>query len=127
MNMFTALMATVTLTMTAVMVPRIYLSWLLAEEHCLEGEIEALQALLTEQNCWVKRHFGCGATAVAMIWMVKSSQHDLEVPATMAAAIGAYAVISMVFAVLESLVAQKIANFLQTAPVPVEVGEESKW
>jgi hypothetical protein len=127
MNMFTALMATVTLTMTAVMVPRIYLSWLVAEERCLEGEIEQLQALLDEQNGWVRRHFGCGAAAMAMIWMVKSSQHDLEIPASMAIALGAYAVISMAFAVLESLVAQKIATFLQTVPVPVKVREEGEW
>ncbi|GAW66776.1 hypothetical protein GPEL0_01f2275 [Geoanaerobacter pelophilus] len=127
MNMFTALMATVTLTMTAVMLPRIYLSWLVAEERCLEGEIEQLQALLDEQNGWVRRHFGCGAAAVAMIWMVKSSQQDLEIPASMAVALGAYAVISMSFAVLESLVAQKIAAFLQTVPVPVKVREEGEW
>ncbi|BCG46775.1 hypothetical protein GEOBRER4_n1585 [Citrifermentans bremense] len=127
MNMFTALMATVTLTMTAVMLPRIYLSWLVAEERCLEGEIEQLQALLEEQNGWVRRHFGCGAAAVAMIWMVKSSQQDLEIPASMAVALGAYAVISMAFAVLESLVAQKIATFLQTVPVPVKVREEGEW
>lgn len=127
MNMFTALMATVTLTMTAVMAPRVYLSWLVAEERCLEGEIEELQALLAEQNNWVKRHFGCGAAAMAMIWMVKTSQHDLEVPASMAMALGAYAVISMIFAVLESLVAQKIATFLQTVPIPVEVREENRW
>jgi len=125
MNMFTAMMMTVTLTMTAVMVPRIYMSWMLAEEQCIEGELEPLMELLAEQNNWVKRQFGCGALAFAMIWMVKNSQHDLEIPASMAAALAAYAAISMILAILESLVAQKISAFIEGVPVAVKIREEN--
>ncbi len=125
MNIFTALMITVTLTMTAVMVPRIYLSWLMAEEHRLEGEVEALQNLLAEQNRWVGRQFFCGSAAFALVWMVKTSRHDLDIPASMAAALAAYAVISMFFAVLEGLVAQKVSSSLDSVPVVVKVREEN--
>ena len=62
MNMFGALMMTVTMTMTAVMLPRIYMSWIVAERYFLEGEIEQLMQLLVEQNSWVWRQFGCGAS-----------------------------------------------------------------
>ncbi|HBA88839.1 MAG TPA: hypothetical protein DCZ75_12910 [Geobacter sp.] len=128
MNMFTAMMMTVTLTMTAVMVPRIYMSWMLAEERCIEGEIEPLLELLAEQNSWVLRQFGCGAIAFALIWMVRTSQHDLEIPAAMEAALAIYTAISMVFAVLESLIAQRISDFISCVPgsaVTVKIREDN--
>lgn len=127
MNIFTAMMIAVTVTMTAVMVPRIYLSWLMAEVYRVEGEVEALQDLLLEQNRWMGRQFFCGGTAFALIWMVKTSAHDLEIPGSMAATLAAYAVISLLFAVFESLVAQKVASSLQHVPVAVrvKVSEES--
>ena len=122
MDISTAMMLTVTLIMTAVMVPRIYLAWITAEIYRVEGEISALQELLAEQNRWVGRQFFCGATALAMLLMVKTSRHDLEIPATMAAALAAYSVISMGFAVLESLVAQKIFSCLRQIPVGAKTG-----
>ena len=121
MNIFTAMMIAVTVTMTAVMVPRIYLSWLMAEAYRIEGEVEALQDLLAEQNRWVARQFFCGTAAFALIWMVKTSRHDLGIPDSMAATLAAYAVISMVFAVCESLVAQKVSSSLLSVPVAVRV------
>jgi len=124
MNMFGALMMTVTMTMTAVMLPRIYMSWIMAEQHCIEGEIEQLIQLLSEQNGWVRRQFGCGALAIALIWMVHNSRHDLGIPPSMEAALACYGIISLTFAVLESLIAQKVSDFLALAPVPAKVRNE---
>lgn len=123
MNMFGALMMTVTVTMTAVMLPRLYMSWITAEQHFVEGETEQLGLLLAEQNRWVRRHFGCGAAAMAMIWMVHNSRHDLAIPASMETALAVYATISLAFAVLESLTAQRAANFLALVPAAVKVRE----
>ncbi|QXE88069.1 hypothetical protein KP003_06635 [Geomonas nitrogeniifigens] len=124
MNMFGALMMTVTMTMTAVMLPRIYMSWIVAERYFLEGEIEQLMQLLVEQNSWVWRQFGCGAAAVAMIWMVRNSPHDLSIPASMEAALAFYATISLLFAVLESLIAQRASGFLALVPIRAKIAEE---
>ncbi|MBU5612702.1 hypothetical protein [Geomonas azotofigens] len=124
MNMFGALMMTVTMTMTAVMLPRIYMSWIVAERYFLEGETENLMQLLVEQNSWVWRQFGCGAVAVAMIWMVRNSQHDLAIPASMEATLAIYATISLAFAVLESLIAQRVSDFLALVPVRAKIAEE---
>lgn len=124
MNTFGALMMTVTMTMTAVMLPRIYMSWIMAEQHCIEGEIEQLIQLLSEQNGWVRRQFGCGALAIALIWMVHNSRHDLGIPASMEAALALYGVISLFFAVLESLIAQKVSDFLALVPVSARVRDE---
>lgn len=125
MNMFSAMMMTVTMTMTVVMLPRIYMSWMLAEERCIEGEIEPLMELLEDQNDWVWRQFGCGAMAIAMLWMVKTSRHDLEIPASMETVLVFYAGISMLFAVLESLIAQKISSFIELVPVATKIREEN--
>ncbi|MBJ6799356.1 hypothetical protein [Geomonas propionica] len=124
MNMFGAMMMTVTMTMTAVMLPRIYMSWLVAERHFLEGEIKQLMELLVEQNNWVWRQFGCGAVAVAMLWMVRHSQHDLSIPSSMEAALAFYATISLVFAVMESLIAQRVSGFLALVPAPAKIADE---
>ncbi|QXE92487.1 hypothetical protein [Geomonas subterranea] len=124
MNMFGALMMTVTMTMTAVMLPRIYMSWIVAERYFLEGEVEQLMQLLVEQNNWVWRQFGCGAVAVAMIWIVRNSQHDLAIPASMEATLAIYAAISLGFAVLESLIAQRVSGFLALVPARAETGED---
>ncbi|MBU5637025.1 hypothetical protein KOM00_09790 [Geomonas sp. Red69] len=124
MNMFGALMMTVTMTMTAVMLPRIYMSWIVAERYFLEGEIEQLMQLLVEQNSWVWRQFGCGAAAVAMIWMVRNSPHDLSIPTSMEAALAFYATISLLFAVLESLIAQRASGFLALVPIRAKIAEE---
>lgn len=127
MNAFTTMMMTVTLTMAAVMIPRIYLSWVVAQELCSDGEIEPLLQLLAEQNSWVRRQFGCGAVAFALIWMVKTSQHDLEIPASMEAALAIYSGLSMVFAVLESLIAQRISDCIGGVPAtaaPVRIRED---
>lgn len=124
MNIFTALMMTVTLTMATVMVPRIYMSWMIASDCFVEGEIELLKALLVEQNSWVRRQFSCGAMAFVMLWMVKNSHHDLQLPASMEAALGIYATLSLLFAVLESIIAQKIDDFINCVPAPVGVRED---
>lgn len=112
MTLLTAMMMTVTLTMAAVMVPRIYYSWLRAEQCCLDEEPEPLRELLAEENDWVMRHLGFGVLALALIWMVKHSRQDLEIPVAMAAAMALYTTISFLFAVIESLLAQKISAFL---------------
>jgi hypothetical protein len=57
--------------------------------------------------------------------MVHNSRHDLSVPASMEAALAFYGVASLILAVLESLIAQKVSNFLTLVPVPVKMrGEE---
>ncbi|TSK08782.1 MAG: hypothetical protein FPO08_05635 [Geobacter sp.] len=121
MNIYSALMMSVTMIMTAVMLPRIYFSWITAQ-HCDEAEIAQLEQLLAEQNRWIWRHFGCATLAVAMIWMAHNSPNDLGIPASMEMTLACYATVSLFFAVLESLIAQKVAAYL--ALVPVAMREE---
>lgn len=125
MNVFSVLTMTVTMIMTAVMIPRIYMSWIIVEECRLEGETGVLPEVLDELNSWVWRHFGCGSIAIAMIWMVNHSKHDLKIPHSMEAALACYAVVSMLFAVAESLIAQKVSGFIEMAPVAVKVRGEN--
>jgi hypothetical protein len=98
------------------LVPKIYHAFLEAELLSLEQEEESLREFQAERNMWVLRHLCCGSIALFLLWMVKTST-EMAVSSPMEAAITIYAASSLVFAVLESLVAQKIAGFLAAVPV----------
>lgn len=119
MQMITALTMTITLVMSVVVVPKLYHACLEAEVLYLDEELELLRELLAERNDWIGRHLVCGAGAVLMIWM-GNSLPGMEISARMVAALGVYASCSMLFAILESLVAQKIATLLARIPVRVK-------
>lgn len=125
MTMMSALMMTITMTMAAAMSPRIYMAWLVAQQRCLDGEVEQLARQLEDENSWVWQQFICGAMSLSMIWMVRYSPHDLEIPASMEAALALYAGISMLFAVLESLIAQKISTYLRCVPTQIRVSKRN--
>ena len=118
MTMITAMMMTVTMLVTVTVVPGIYWASNEAEELYLEQEMELLRDLLEQRNAWVLRHLGCALGALMLAWIAQSSP-GLEVPAQLADALAAYLVSSLLFAVLESLVAQKIFRMLASVPVRV--------
>jgi len=123
MTMITAMTMTITLTMTIIMVPRIYHSSLEAELLYLEEEWESLQELLAGRNDWMLRHLGCALGALFLVWMAMNSP-ALGVPDRMASAMAVYASCSLLFAILESLLAQKIAGLLAAVPARVKLRDQ---
>src|SRR5690349_7961315 len=106
MSPLTVLLATMTVIMTAVMVPRTYWARLRAEAFHAEGELRKLRLLLAQQNQWVMLHLGCGIVVVSMIWLLL--RFVPEVPESATAVLALYAATAFLFAVIESLLAQKI-------------------
>lgn len=121
----TLLLMTITITLTVAILPRIYGASIKAEELFLEQEIGLLRELLAEQNAWVLRHLGCGLGALALVWIAKTCP-GMEVPGQLAEAMAIYAASSLLFAGLESLLAQKIARILAVVPVKVGVRERGQ-
>lgn len=120
MTMIAAMTWTITLAMITVMVPKIYHAFLVAELLFLDEELELLRDLLAERNEWMLRHLGCGLGAMILIWVVMNAP-GLEDPSQVTSATAVYASCSLLFAVLESLLAQKISGLLATVPARVKV------
>ena len=110
---------TVTMSMTLAMIPRLYWAFVKAEELYLEQEMGQLQELLEQQNSWVSRNLGCGMGAFILVWFAKTTP-GMEVPRSLAGAMAIYAASSLLFAALESLLAQKISRILSSAQVRVK-------
>ena len=111
MTLLPAVMMAITLTLTVVMVPKLYLSWLKAERLIQEGEVATLRELLCEQNGWVKRHFACGVTGLALVCLMMRHQ-PAQSPTALTDSVALYVTISLILAIVESLLAQKIADRL---------------
>lgn len=120
MTTITAMMINITITMVVIMVPGIFYKSIKADELWRMKERELLRELLVERNGWVLRHLGCGLGALLLIWMAKTSP-GMEVPNSLTSAAAIYATISLLFSILKSMLAQRIAGLLAAVPVRVKV------
>jgi Na+/H+-dicarboxylate symporter len=120
-TIITLLLVIITIILAVTILLRIYWAFAKAEELYLEQELEQMQELMAEQNNWVLRHLGCGLGAFALVWVAKTSP-GMEVSSPLAVAMAIYAAGSLLFAGVESLLAQKISHFLADVPVKVRDG-----
>ena len=109
------LLITVTIILNIVIVPSVYWGLVRAKQLEREQEREQLLELLAQRNGGVIRHFGLGIGAVVMVWWVQANQR-MDVHPMLIETMVVYAVNTMLFAVLESLLAQKIARVLLWVP-----------
>lgn len=108
METISVLMLAITTAMTTFMVLRIYSDWLKFREYLREGEQERLLMLQGAENGWVQRHFMCALAAIAMVAVIEKCTHTLRFE-QLAGVTATYAIISLAFAFVESLFAQKLA------------------
>lgn len=114
----TALMLTVMVVMAVTIVPRVYCAFSEAERSYQEWEVKVLWGLLEERNAWVLRHFRLGLGALVLIWLSQCFS-GMEIPVQVIAALAIYAVTSLNFAILETLLAQRITSMLASIPAPI--------
>ena len=114
----TAIMITVMLVMAVTIVPRVYCAFIEAENSYQEWEVRQLWVLLEERNAWVLRHFRLGLGALVLIWLSQCFS-GMEIPVQLTAALAIYAVSSLNFAILETLLAQRITSMLASIPAPI--------
>lgn len=114
------LMLTLTLIVPLVMVPLIDSHWMEFEIFTKERDHENLQALLKQINWWVMRHLACALIAVLLVAVLVYAPTVMEQPKQLATITGIYAVISLIFAYAESLLALEISHL---TPSPVKTGE----
>jgi hypothetical protein len=118
-SMLTALMMTLLTMVTFCMIPRIGLDWLRFKEYAQEGDRENLLMLQRQENGWVIRHFVCALFAVALVVTMKTCP-NLGQPEHLAAVTALYAVISLCFALVESVLSQRIYQYALACMEPVK-------
>ncbi|OHB26002.1 MAG: hypothetical protein A2X79_02550 [Desulfuromonadaceae bacterium GWB2_53_15] len=104
------IMLTVTLIAPLIIAPKIDAHWMDFEIFVQEGNRENLHLLLKQINSWVMRHLACALIAVLLVAVLKYAPTLLEQPEQLATITGIYAIISIIFAFIESLLAQEIYN-----------------
>jgi hypothetical protein len=86
------------------------------------GDIDALRRQHQAANGWVARHFGCALVATAVLIMLERQYAFNE----LLGVLGVYIVISLICAVIESLLAQRIAWFAESClkSVKMKISED---
>lgn len=125
MTMITAFAVTIFLSMSVLILPKMYLASVNAEALYDEEDSELLHALLEQRNDWIVRHLACAIGALIVVWMMQNTP-GVAVNEMIAAALGMYAGGSLLFAALESLLALKISGLLETMPARVPVRRDQR-
>lgn len=128
MTLLPAFMLTLTLTVLITVVPRTVFSWQQFSELAAAEDRGGLLELLRQENEWIVRHFVCAAAGTALVALLETLP-CLNPPEYLTEMIGGYVLLSFALALLESLLAQKIAQLTQAVPVRVrsdEVGTGSE-
>lgn len=118
MEMLYTMMVVLTTIVSAVMIPRIMLDWLRYQEFLRDRNDEALRALIAGQKGWMMRHGLCALGAVALVVCIKClpglARYD-----ELAGVTAIYGMMTLAFAFVESLLAQRVESSLQSGLVPV--------
>jgi hypothetical protein len=120
MTMITAITVTIFLTISVLVLPKMYLASLQADSLFDEEEPEPLQALLEHRNDWIFRHLACAIGALIIVWMMQNTP-GVPVNEILEAGLGVYAGASLLFALLETMLALKISCLLDMMPARVKV------
>ncbi len=116
MTNLSSIMLMIIATLTFIMPPRIFYNWMQFNAYRREGELAQLIALQSAENQWMLRHLVCAFAAIVIVAYLKLHP-TIEGAEQLSVVTAAYAVISILFAVTESLFAQKIARVVMAASV----------
>lgn len=112
-----SMMVFLTVSVAALMIPRIMIDCLRLREAVRDGDDGALRALIASQKEWSVRHGLCAVAALAMVALIRF------VPAAapygeLAAPITAYGMMTLTLIFLESFLAQRVESRLVARPTP---------
>ncbi len=109
MELMSAIMLTIIAVLVCLNLPRIYGDWLEFKRLAQEGATDELRSLLDSENLWVQRHFWCSVAGVCMV-IVFACTSLADIAPHLSQVTAAYTGISLLFAFVESVFAQKIAS-----------------
>lgn len=96
-----------TVSIAAIIIPRLLIDWQRYREFCSNNDKESLRELLAAQRVWVARHGICAIGAVILIvtikWIPELVRYD-----RLAGTTAIYGMITLMFTFAESILAQRI-------------------
>jgi len=103
------LMIGLTVSVATLMILRYIANWFRFQVCLDEGNEDTLRQLISEQNAWIIRHGVCVAGALIMVASIRFLA-DFEEYERLVRSITSYAIMSSVFAFVESVMAQWLEN-----------------
>jgi hypothetical protein len=103
------IMIGLTVSVAIIMILRYIANWYRFQVCLDEGNEDTLRQLISEQNLWIIRHGVCVAGALIMVAAIRFLS-DVEEYERLVASITIYAIMSSMFAFVESVMAQWLEN-----------------
>jgi hypothetical protein len=103
------MMIGLTVSVATIMILRYIATWYRFQVCLGEGNEEPLRHLISEQNVWIIRHGVCVAGALIMVAAIRFLA-DIEEYEKLVGSITTYAIMSFMFAFVESVMAQWLEN-----------------
>jgi hypothetical protein len=103
------MMIGITVSVAIIMILRYIANWYRFQILLVEGNEETLRQLISEQNAWIIRHGVCVAGALIVVAAIRFIA-DFEEYEILVRSITTYAIMSSVFAFVESVMAQWLEN-----------------
>ncbi len=113
------IMTIITVSVAALLIPRMMIDWQRCREFLRDRDEAALRQFLAEQRQWIVRHGICAAGAIGMVAVITCAP-GMAAFEKLAGMMTAYGMMTLTFMFIESLLAQRAESLLQARPAPVE-------
>ncbi|ABB31336.1 hypothetical protein GeomeDRAFT_2372 [Geobacter metallireducens RCH3] len=116
-------MAFITVSVAAILIPRMMIDWQRCREFLRDSDGEALRRFVAEQRQWIVRHGMCAAGAIGMVAVITCAP-GMAAYERLAGVMTAYGMMTLTFMFIESLLAQRAESLLQARSASVEQARE---
>uniref|UniRef100_A0A831XEY8 Uncharacterized protein n=1 Tax=Geobacter metallireducens TaxID=28232 RepID=A0A831XEY8_GEOME len=115
METLATMMTFLTISVAAIIAPRMMIDWQRYREYLSNDDAAALRRFAAEQRQWILRHGICAAGAIGLMAVITCAP-GMAPFERLAGITTAYGMMTLTFALAESLLAQRAENRLQARP-----------
>jgi hypothetical protein len=112
------IMIGLTVAVAIIMILRYIATWFRFQVCIEEGDENTMRQLVAEQNAWILRHGICVVAALIMVASIRYLPGGDDF-AILAGSITTYAIMSFIFAFIESVMAQWLENRMAARQMPL--------
>jgi hypothetical protein len=123
MEALATMMTVLTVSVAAILIPRMMIDWQRCREYLNDDDETALRRFAAEQRQWIVRHGVCAAGAIGLVALITCAPGMAQFE-KLAGITTAYGMMTLTFTLVESLLAQRAENRLQARPAPARQTQE---